>query len=173
MIGEYQDAFNLWNRLATTTQLYNPPHLSPIGESLNRVEQLINQGLNSGDLAPQGPTRIAQDLALLNGELTEARRNLASLNGYREQQSINLYIEQLSGYVQQINTAISQPTMLDARRLAVGMQGVIGRMQADVNSVNQQVAGPLTPTLRQQATDLSLRVSRMGQLVDDVESQLY
>lgn len=173
MIGEYQDAYNRWNRVAATTQLYNPPHLSPIGETLNRVEQLINQGLNSGDLTPQGPTRVAQDLALLNGELTEARRDLASLNGYREQQSINLYLEQLSGYVQQINTAISQPTMLDARRLAVGMQGVIGRMQADVNSVNQQVAGPLTPTLRQQATELAQRVGRMGRLVDDVESQLY
>ncbi len=173
MISEYQDAFNRWNRVAATTQLYNPPHLSPIGESLNRVEQLINQALGSGDLSPQGPTRVAQDLALLNGELTEARRDLVSLSGYREQQSINLYLEQLAGYVQQVNTAISQPTMLDARRLAVGMQGVIGRMQTDVNSVNQQVAGPLTPTLRQQATDLALRVSRMGRLVDDVESQLY
>jgi hypothetical protein len=173
MIGEYQDAYSRWNRVATTTQLYNPPHLSPIGESLNRVEQLINQALGSGNLSPQGPTRVAQDLALLNGELTEARRDLVSLSGYREQQSINLYLEQLAGYVQQINTAISQPTMLDARRLAVGMQGVIGHMQTDVNSVNQQVASPLTPTLRQQATDLALRVSRMGQLVDDVETQLY
>jgi len=39
--------------------------------------------------------------------------------------------------------------------------------------VNQQVAGPLTPTLRQQATDLAQRVARMGRLVDDVETQLY
>jgi len=173
MIGEYQDGFNRWNRVAATTQLYNPPHLSPVGESLNRVEQLINQALASGGLTPQGPTRVAQELALLNGELTEARRDLASLTGYREQQSIDLYLQQLAGYVQQINTALTQATTLDARRLAVGMQGVIGRMQTDVNSVNQQVAGPLTPTLRQQATDLTLRVSRMGQLVDDVESQLY
>src|SRR5438067_51575 len=43
MIGEYQDAFNRWNQIATTTRLLNPPRLSLIGESLNRVEQLINQ----------------------------------------------------------------------------------------------------------------------------------
>ena len=75
--------------------------------------------------------------------------------------------------MQQLNDAVTRPTTVDARRLAVGMQGVIGRMQADVDSLNQRVTGPLTPTLRQQAGDLQLRVSRMGRLVDDVEAQLY
>ena len=46
---------------------------------------------------------MTQDLALLNGEVTDARRGLASLAGYREQQSIDLYLEQLAGYVQQLN----------------------------------------------------------------------
>jgi hypothetical protein len=173
MIGEYQDAFNRWNAIAASGRVINPPRLSPVGESLNRVEQLINQGLSGGTLTPGGPTRVTQDLALLGGELTAAKNDISVLNGYREQQSINLYIDQLAGYVQQINTTLTQPTTLDARRLAVGMQGVIGRMQTDVNSLNQQVGGPLTPTLRSQANDLALRVSRMGQLVDDVESQLY
>jgi len=171
MIGEYQDAFNRWNAVAG--RVINPPRLSPVGESLNRVEQLINQGLSGGTLVAAGPTRVSQDLALLGGELTAAKGDISVLNGYREQQSINLYIDQLAGYIQQINTSLTQPTTLDARRLAVGMQGVLGRMQTDVNSLNQQVGGPLTPTLRAQANDLALRVSRMGQLVDDVESQLY
>ena len=95
------------------------------------------------------------------------------LGGYREQQSIGLYLEQLAGYVQQLNDAISRPTTLDARRLAVGMQGVIGRMQTDVNSLNQQAAGGFAPAAQQQASDLQFRVSRIGRLVDDVESQLY
>ena len=173
MVGDYQAAFNRWNQIVATYRFQNPARLSPIGETLNRVEQLINQALASGDLTPTGPTRVAQDLALLGGEVTDARRGLVTLAGYREQQSIDLYLEQLGGYVQQLNDALSRPTSLDARRLAVGMQGVIGRMQVDVDSLNQRVASTLTPTLRQQAGDLQLRVSRMGRLVDDVEAQLY
>jgi hypothetical protein len=112
-------------------------------------------------------------LALLSGEVSDARRGLATLAGYREQQSIDLYLEQLAGYLQQLNDSLVRPTTVDSRRLAVGMQGVIGRMQADVDSLNQRVATAVTPTLRQQAGDLQLRVSRMGRLVDDVEAQLY
>jgi hypothetical protein len=173
MVIDYQAAFDRWNRVVSVNRLTNPARLSTVGEILNRVEQLINQALVSGDLTPSGPTRVTQDLALLNGEVADARRGLTQFAGYREQQSINLYLEQLSGYVQQLNTAVTQPTSLDARRLAVGMQGVVGRMQADVDSLNQQAAVGRVPTVQQQASDLQFRVSRIGRLVDDVESQLY
>lgn len=173
MIGEYQDAFNRWNRSVGTYPQATLPRLSPIGETLNRVEQSINQSLASGGLTPTGPTRVTQDLAMLNGEISDARRSLGSLAGYREQQSIDLYLEQVAGYVQQLSDALVRPTTVDARRLAVGMQGVVGRMQTDVNNLSQTFSGPLTPTLRQQVSDLQLRVSRIGRLVDDVETQLY
>ena len=173
MVGDYQAAFDRWNRIVSASRLTNPARLSPVGETLNRVEQLINQALTSGDLSPTGPTRVTQDLALLNGEVTDARRGLARLAGYREQQSIDLYLEQLAGYVQQLNDVLTRPSSLDARRLAVGMQGVIGRMQTDADRLNQQVASAPTSTIRQTAADLQLRISRIGRLVDDVESQLY
>lgn len=172
MVIDYQDAFDRWNRTVATNRLSTPARLSSVGETLNRVEQLINQALATGDLTPQGPTRVSQDLAMLSGELVDARRGLTALAGYREQQSIDLYLEQLAGYVQQLNDAISRPMTVDARRLAVGMQGVIGRMQADVDGLRQRAGGGLT-SAAQQANDLQFRVSRIGRLVDDVESQLY
>jgi len=173
MIIDYQDAFNRWNQDVATRAVVTPARLSSVGETLNRVEQLINQALLSGDLSPQGPTRVSQDLALLNNEVNDARRGLTTLAGYQQQQSINLYLEQLASYVQQLNDAITRPTTVDARRLAVGMQGVIGRMQTDANSLSQQVASAYSPTAQQQTSDLQLRISRIGRLVDDVESQLY
>lgn len=173
MVIDYQDAFNRWNRVVSTNSLISPARLSSVGETLNRVEQIINQALASGDLTPTGPTRVTQDLALLNAEVSDARRGLASLAGYREQQSISLYLEQLAGYVQQLNDAISRPTTVDARRLAVGMQGVIGRLQVDVNSLNQQTATAVGTAAQQQASDLQFRLGRIGRLVDEVESQLY
>jgi hypothetical protein len=173
MIVDYQDAFNRWNRDVATRGVVTPARLSSVGETLNRVEQLINQALVSGDLSPQGPTRVAQDLAQLSSEVNDARRGLAAFAGYQQQQSIELYLEQLASYVQQLNTAITQPTTLDARRLAVGMQGVIGRMQTDANSLSQQTVAGYVPSAQQQASDLQLRIGRIGRLVDDVESQLY
>ena len=53
------------------------------------------------------------------------------------------------------------------------MQGVIGRMQADVDSLNQRAAASLRRRCGSRPGDLQLRVSRMGRLVDDVEAQLY
>jgi hypothetical protein len=173
MIVDYQDAFNRWNQDVATRAVATPARLSWVGETLNRVEQLINQALLSGDLLPQGPTRVSQDLAMLTSEVNDARRGITSLAGYREQQSINLYLEQLSSYVQQLNDTIIRPSSLDARRLAVGMQGVVGRMQTDAMSLSQQAAAAYAPTIQQQANDLQLRISRIGRLVDDVESQLY
>jgi hypothetical protein len=173
MIVDYQDAFNRWNQDVATRAVATPVRLSSVGEVLNRVEQLINQALISGDLSPQGPTRISQDLAQLTGEVNDARRGLTTLAGYQQQQSLNLYLDQLASYLQQINTAITQPTTLDARRLAVGMQGVIGHMQTDANTLSQQVAAAYAPSVQQQASDLQLRIGRIGRLVDDVESQLY
>src|SRR5262249_50287714 len=108
MIGDYQDAFNRWSRIATG----NPslPQLAPIGDTLNRVEQLINQALASGQLVAAGPTRIAQDLAQLTGEVNDARRSLTAIPGYPQQQSIGTYLEQLAGYIQQLNGALTQQT---------------------------------------------------------------
>jgi hypothetical protein len=166
MVGDYQDAFDRWNRAIAYSRIANPAQLSPIGQTLNRVEQLINEALTSGQLTPAGPTRVAQDLAQLNSEVTESRRALTALAGYRQQASLDLYLEQLAGYVQQINDAMNRQRTVDARRLAVGMQGVVGHMQTEVSGLNTGVAvGP--------ASDFSVRVGRIGRLADDIEAQLY
>src|SRR5438477_355444 len=79
MIGDYVDAFNRWNNDVAASRLPNPAPLSPVGETLNRVEQTINQALASGELTPTGPTRAAQDLAQLTAEVNTARQAVAAL----------------------------------------------------------------------------------------------
>jgi hypothetical protein len=173
MIGDYQDAFDRWNRIVATYRLANPARLSPVGESLNGVEQLINQGLASGGLASQGPSRAAQDLAQLNAEVSAARQALAIFSGYSEQPLLDGYLEQAAGYVVQINDALGRQSNADARRLAVGLQGVLGRMQPQFDSLNQRLAGTAVIDQQQRVTDLQARAYRIGRLADDVEAQLY
>jgi hypothetical protein len=173
MVGDYQAAFDRWNQVVATYRVVNPPRLSPVGETLNRVEQLINDALASGELTPVGPTRPNQLVTSLSLEVAEARRVLPAFAGYREQQSLDLYLGQLADYVQSINDALARSPTVDARRLAVGMQGVIGRMQAEVQSLNQRVFAAGTPELRDRARDLQARIDRLGRLVDDIEASLY
>jgi hypothetical protein len=170
MVGDYQDAFDRWNRIVTANNLINPARLSPVGETLNRVEQMINDALASGDLASAGPTRIGQLLTSLSSEVAESRRLLTAFAGYREQQSLDLYLQQLDGYAQTINDALTRGTSVDAKRLAVGMQGVVGRMQSEVSGLIQRAT---TVDVQQRAGDLRTRADRIGRLVDDIESQLY
>jgi hypothetical protein len=173
MVGDYQDAYDRWNRIVASYRLINPARLSPIGETLNRVEQMINEALASGDLTAAGPTRASQYLASLTSEVTEARRVLAAFGAYREPQAVDAYLEQLAGYVQQITDSLARQTSVDARRLAVGMQGVVGRMQPEIDNLNQRVAAGGTREQRQLAGDLQLRIDRIAKLIDDIEAVLY
>jgi hypothetical protein len=166
MVGDYQNAFDRWNRIVSQYRLINPARISPVGESLNRVEQLINSALASGELPSAGPTRASQQLALLATEISDARRATAALAGYREQQSIDQYLDQLAGYVQSLGDALARPTTVDAKRLAVGMQRVVGLLQAEINSASQRVGGAT-------AQGLVYRGQRIGRQVDELEAELY
>jgi hypothetical protein len=173
MVDDYRYAYDRWNRIVTSYRLVNPARLSPVGETLNRVEQMINDALASGDLTPTGPTRISQHLSMLSSEVQDARATLGLFAGYREQQAIDLYLEQIAGYVQSISDSLSRATTVDARRLAVAMQGVIGRMQVEIDGLNQRTATAGTREQRDYAADLRTRAYRIGRLVDDIEAELY
>jgi hypothetical protein len=175
MVGDYQRAFDRWNAIVASYRLQRPAQLSPVGESLNQVERMINVALDSGSVPPTTgqPAQVVQLVATLGVEVTDARRALAAFPGYQEQQSIGNYLEQMSGYVQSITDALSRPTTVDARRQAVAMQGVVGRMQAEIDSLNQRLAAAGTRDQRQHGGDLQLRSDRIAKLVDDIEAQLY
>jgi hypothetical protein len=173
MVSDYKTAFDRWNQIVAAHRLINPARISPVGETLNRVEQLINETLASGTIGSAGPNGASQLLTLLGSEVSETSRLLAWLSDYREQQSIQLYLEQISGYVQSIGDALSRQSTLDARRQAVAVQGVVGRMHSEVESLNQRVAAGGPRELRQLASDVHLRAARIAKLVDDIEAALY
>lgn len=171
MVGDYLAAFDRWNRIVATNRLTAPARLSPVGETLNRVEQIINNALATGDASPTAPTRMSQDLLQLNVEIADARRMLSVFSAYRELPSMNLYLEQLSGYVQQLTDAGQRQNSAEQRRLAVGMQSVVGNLQTDAASLARRVVG--VAGLQQQASDVTLRINQIGRLVDEIEAQLY
>jgi hypothetical protein len=173
MVGDYTAAYERWNQVVATHRLINPARLSPVGESLNRVEQLINEALASGGTPAAGQTRAGQLLTALSNDVSIARRTLTAFPGYREQQSIDLYLTQLSDYVQSINDSLARAGTVDGRRLAVAMQGVVGRLQADVDGLSQRVAAAGSRDQRQQAASLSQFTTGIGRLVDEIEAALY
>jgi len=173
MVGEYKVVYDRWNQVVAGNRLINPARLSPAGETLNRVEQLINDALAAGDLPAAGPTRAGQLLTALQNDVNSGRRSLVAFGGYREQQSIDTYFGQLSDYVQSINQSQTRTTNVDARRLAVAMQGVVGRLQNDADALNARVDSAGTVQQRQQATALVQLAASIGRLVDEIEAALY
>lgn len=174
MIGDYRGAFDRWNQIVASYRLVNPARLAPVGETLNRVEQLILEALrtSSSSSSTSSASPLAVELNLLGGEVADARLTLGNLAGFRQQQAIDLYLEQLGGYVTQIQDALQRGAQVDARRLAVGMQGVVGRMQSELETLRQRLAGASAAD-QQRLTELAWRASRIGQIVDRVEAQLY
>lgn len=170
MVGDYKSAFDRWNRLVATNQIPNPPRLSPVGEILNRVELQINESLTSSGVTAGSSSSLGIPLAQLNSEVSEARRSLYLLAGYREQQSLDLYLEQIAGYVTQFEQTASRQSSLDTRRLAVGMQGVVGRLQTEIDTLSRN---PAAAAIAQPLADLRSRALRIGRLADEVETLLY
>jgi hypothetical protein len=175
MVGDYQAAYTRWSQTVTTYRLQRPAQLSPVGETLNTVERMINEAIASGDLTPSGPTRIGGLIAALNGELGGMRSALVAFSGYPEQRSLNLFVEQCAGYSQSIGDAqTSAATSIDSqRRLAAAMQRVIGLMQAEADSLNQRVLSAGTRDLQTKAADLIQRIARIGSLADEMEAGLH
>jgi hypothetical protein len=175
MVGDYQAAYSRWSQTVATYRLQRPAQLSPVGETLNTVERLINDAIASGDLTPSGPTRISGLIAALDGELTGMRTSLTAFSGYPEQRSLNLFVEQCAGYTQSIDDAQATATtsIESQRRLAAAMQRVIGLMQAEADSLTQRVASAGTRDQQTKAADLSRRIARVGSLADEIEADLH
>jgi hypothetical protein len=175
MVGDYQAAYTRWSQTVTTYRLQRPAQLSPVGETLNTVERMINEAIASGDLTPSGPTRIGGLIAALNGELGGMRSALVAFSGYPEQRSLNLFVEQCAGYSQSIGGAqATASTSIDSqRRLAAAMQRVIGLMQAEADSLNQRVLSAGTRDQQTRAANLVSQIARIGSLADEMEAGLH
>jgi hypothetical protein len=176
MVSDYQNAYNRWSQVVTSYRLQRPAQLSPVGETLNQVERMINDAIASGDLTPSGPTRASGLIASLDGELAGVRTSLAAFANYPEQRSLGLFVEQCEGYVQSIEDAQASATAsnLDSqRRLAAAMQRVIGLMQADADNLEQRVLSSGTRDQQTRAADLRRRVTRIGSVADEIESELH
>ena len=175
MVGDYQAAYNRWSQTVATYRLQRPAQLSPVGETLNTVERLINDAIASGDLTPSGPTRISGLVASLEGELAGVRSGLTAFSGYPEQRALSLFVEQCAGFTQSIDDAqANSATTIDSqRRLAAAMQRVIGLMQAEADSLNQRVASNGTRDLQTRSADLRRRIDRIGSLADEIEADLH
>lgn len=175
MVGDYQAAFSRWNQIVAAYKLINPARLSPVGETLNLVERMINEAVAGGDVTSGGATQVSSLLVSLDGELTALKTAVVPFSGYPEQRAMNLYVEQCQGYVLSIRDAEADATSsIDTeRRLAAGMQRVIGLTLAEADSLNQRTLSVGTRDLQTRAADVRRRASRIGTLVDELEGKLH
>ena len=179
MVADYQDAYARWGRIVTNYRLLNPPRLSPLGDTLNQIEQILNQAVASEGLTPAtgsvSSSRIGRLIATLGQEQRQFRELLPNFTAYQEQRALLLYCDQLDDYLAAINDAQRNPaTAPEAiRRQAAGMQRVVGLVIANADALAARVQASGTRDLRTLASSLQGEANRLADLIDDLESELH
>jgi hypothetical protein len=179
MVASYQAAYNRWGQIVTNYRLLNPPRLSPLGDTLNQVEQVLIRAAASENLTPAtgsiGASHVARLLGTVSVELRQFREYLPAFTSYPEHRALLLYCNQLEDYLATINDAQRNPAggLEVLRRQAAGMQRVIGLVTANAESLAARVQAAGTRELRTQVLALQSKASRLADLIDDLESELH
>ena len=179
MVADYQNAYTRWSNVVSTHRLLNPPRLSPVGETLNQVEQILNTANGEEDWTGAAPgsvasSRISRLLETIDVEARSFREGLPPFGNYNEHRSLLLYLDQLDGYLTTIeeaqrNVAVD-PTSL--RRQAAGMQRVVELLTINAQNLEARAGAAGTANLRRQAAALRTKANRISDLVDDLESEV-
>jgi hypothetical protein len=179
MVTAYQSAYTRWGQIVTSYRLVNPPRLSPLGETLNQVEQVLVRAVADEGLTPAtgsvSSSHIARLITTLGTELRQVRELLPSFTNYPEHRSLLVYCDQLDDYLATITEAQRNPATGPEvlRRQAAGMQRVVGLLLANADSLASRVQAAGTREQRTVALNLQSEVLRLSGLVDDLESELH
>ena len=179
MVADYQDAYSRWGQIVTRNNLLNPPRLSPIGDTLNQVEQLLNEAVANEDLTPAtgsvAGSRIVRLTQTIAAELRTFREQFPAFVNYTEHRALLTYCDQLESYLATIeqgqdSLAIAPDAL---RRQVAGMQRVIGLLQANADALDARAQAGGSVAARRQAPLVRTSAARLGDLVDDLESELH
>jgi hypothetical protein len=176
MVDDYSAAYGRWGQIAASNNLVNSPRLSPLGETLNEIERILEEQAG-GDLVPASGSltaaRATRLLEALQQELRAFREQLPVIVNYPEHRSLLTYCDQMSSYLQTISALATDPTAApDAmRRQAAGMQRVAELLLAQADSVvtRSTPTGGRTPPA---ATQLRAQAQRVRTLAADLEGAL-
>ena len=178
MVASYQAAFTSWNQIVSRYKLQNPPRLSPIGETLNEVERILEADAGGEQLTPAtgsvSSSRVARLLGTLDQDLRAFRESLPLFVNYPEHRALLTYCDQLQGYFGtlgelQVNPAAAPDAM---RRQAAAMQRTVELLVVTAENAEQraQAAGGRAV---EAGAKLVAQARRLASLAGDLESQLH
>jgi hypothetical protein len=173
MVDDYTAAYTRWGQIAASYSLANPPRLSPLGETLNEIERILQEQVGSNLVPAAGSlsaTRTTRLLEALQQELRAFREQLPVIVNYPEHGPLLNYCDQMGSYLQTISALATNPAAApDAmRRQAAGMQRVAELLLAQADSVvtRSTPTGGRTPAA---ATQLRAQAQRVRTLAADFE----
>jgi hypothetical protein len=178
MVASYQAAFTSWNQIISRYKLQSPPRLSPIGETLNEVERLLEEAAGGEELTPAtgsvSSSRVARLLITLDQDLRAFRETLPLFVNYPEHRALVTYCDQLEGYFGTLGELQQNPAAApDAmRRQAAAMQRTVELLVVTAENAQQraQAAGGRAA---EAGAKLVAQARRLASLAGDLESQLH
>ena len=157
-------------------KLTNYTKISPIGRSLTAIEEGLT-GVSSDQniyLRPGTPSRVAELISTFDTELARYQTTLQPFANYPEYRNLVLFAEQLAGYsknLKQLEVDRAR-NLADEQRLIAGMQRVVDLVDAYNTRLEEGAGRSNDRNALTQALELRRSLSRIANLVNDLEHEV-
>lgn len=173
---QYEAAYDVWSAMVDGYRLTNYTKISPIGRSLTALEEGLT-GVSSDPnvyLRPGTQTRVAELIATFDTELARYQKTLQPFANYPEYRNLVLFAEQLAGYsknLKQLEVDRAR-NLADEQRLVAGMQRVVDLVETYNTRLEEGAGRSNDRNALTQALELRRSLSRIANLVNDLEHEI-
>lgn len=164
-----------WNRIAGDYRLVNPIRLTGLADSLTRIDTAIRaSGTSSGVLKPDVSSRVNLLVSTLDSNLAGFKTTLAPFANYPEFRSMQLFIEQMSGYTASVaqQQLQARPDPSQQLRLTAGMLRQVELLSTYTQRLEDRARAANHRDAVAVAVNLKQRIGQINDLVYDLEREI-
>lgn len=171
---DFETAYERWSQIVETYRLTSYTRLSPIGNSLEQIDQLVNGGGSIGVARPVLDSRIGPWLQSVDLVVAEMRQQLTPFVNYPEQRELvrsldgvssynRALLEALQGRAGNLNTPRNSAALM--QRAAEQADVYAERIEARAQAVGERNAIQLALQIRRNS-------DRLRRLAGDIEREV-
>ncbi len=173
---QYEASYDIWSAMVDGYKLTNYTKISPIGASLRSIEEGLT-GVSSDPnvyLRPGTPSRVAELISTFDTELARYQQTLAPFANYPEYRNLVLFAEQLAGYSKNLKQLELDRArnLADEQRLIAGMQRVVDLVDSYNTQLEEGAGRSNDRNALTKALELRRSLSRIANLVNDLEHEI-
>lgn len=172
---DFNTAYARWSTIVEGYKLINYTRLSPVGQSIDQIDLLLQQNKTYVDVArPVYGSRVEQLVRAINQDSAAIQQGLQGLPSYAESRSIAQALGQLDGYSQTMTTLQRDAvrTYDEQRRTVALMQRIIQNLDANLVRLEDRTLALRDRDGQLRAADVRRYADRIAGTVNDLEREV-